>query len=139
MSLVTDLQKKYKVVGNIADQLHKYPDDIWDLLSRWYYHQSLQAGFGHLEEDDVEPGILSDMKQKYGTDDAEKAMDKCAREHDAKADKIEQEINKKYPEVGKNIFDTVLESHLADKFEKWMHSTKVYDPLGEPRVKYLDH
>jgi hypothetical protein len=41
MSIVKELHKKYAVKANIADQLHKYPDEIWDLLSRWYYHQSI--------------------------------------------------------------------------------------------------
>lgn len=138
MSIVKELHKKYAVKANIADQLHKYPDEIWDLLSRWYYHQSINIDYDQVDPADVEPGILVDIKQKYGTEDAEKALEKCAQDHDAKADKIADEVSRKYPEV-KDLFETVLESSLADKFEKWMHTNKVYNPLGEPRVKYLDH
>lgn len=138
MSVVRRIKNKYRIVGNLADQLHKYPDDIWDLLSRWYYHQSLQIYLDGVDPDEIEPGILSDMKHKYKTDDAEKAIGKCGVEHDTKAEKIRTEISKKYPEV-KDIFATVLESNLADKFDKWMHSKQVYNPIGDPFVKYLDH
>ena len=140
MSLVTDLQKKYKVTANqIADQLHKYPDEIWDLLSRWYYHQSFEIEYENIDADEIEPGVMSDMKQKYKTDDAEKALSKCSKEHTAKADKIAEEIHQKYKEVADDLFDVVLGSNLQDKFDKWMHSKQVYNPVGDPLVKYLDH
>ena len=40
--LKTQISKKYKIVAlNLADTLHKYPDEFWELLSDFYYHHEM--------------------------------------------------------------------------------------------------
>ena len=138
MTFLKSISKKYKIVSdNIADKLHKYSDDIWELLSNWYYHTSFETEMGDVDAKDLEPALVSDLKQKYKVDDGNKAVDKCVEFHNKRSAEIDKEIQKKYPEV--SPWEAVIESNLCDKFEKWKYSKNVYNPSGEPKTKYLDH
>jgi len=136
--LKTQISKKYKIVAlNLADTLHKYPDEFWELLSDFYYHHEmaeiLSAPFDDPRKDFIDESMLRDIK---GT----QSIEHFHVEHLKKADEFFKQIEKKWSDVTSEggLYTAIYHSNIKNKLDKWMKSPKVFNPIGEPKVKYLE-
>lgn len=141
IKVIGNIIRKKDIVAALTDmEINRLPDEAWNLLADWFYHVSWAVVLDGTTADELfDQKILdasewSDLKTKYATDDDDAIVDKLNSYHSQRTHEIEAILEKKYPQV-QHPMDTVLDTYLADKFEKWdqMYST----PGGEPKKKYI--
>lgn len=126
MTLKQAVEKKYMIFSltNLADQMHKYPDEAWKLLSEYYYHYQMAER--------IEQGDIAE-KWLQGQDKS-----KVIADHDNKNEILLGKLKQKWPELVVNAHKLVEQSSIKSKFDKWLNDPRVFNPLGDPKVSYLD-